>query len=76
MRHTHYFVQGYAMKTETGALTDSVAIDVFASTEEEAIGRARKLVKKDHYRVSQVVEHDPDAELATLRTTPVMNGTL
>ena len=61
-RHTHFIVQGYVREAPTGELQDVATIDVYADTSEEAFERAQQLVRKKHYRVQQVVEHDPDLE--------------
>jgi len=62
MKHTHYIVQAYSDIAEGGQLKNVATVDVFSDSEEQAIKRAKQLVKREHYRVSQVVEHDPTKE--------------
>jgi len=60
MEHYHYLVSGFMQEDTDGRLLDVASIDVFADTEDEALSKATKLVKKKHYRVSSVVTHDKD----------------
>lgn len=53
---THFIVQGFETKMESGSLVDTCIIDVFAKTEKEAIDKAKKYIKKSHYRVSDIIE--------------------
>ena len=62
MKHMHYLIQAYTAKTDDGQLMDVATIDIFAKSEAEALKRARTILKKDFYRVHQVVEHDPALE--------------
>ena len=62
MKHTHYIVQAYSDIADGGQLKNVTTVDIFADSEEQAIKRAKQLVKKEHYRVSQIVEHDPEME--------------
>lgn len=51
-----FIVQGYELKTEQGALIDIVTIELMDETAENAIKRARALIQKTHYRVSNIIE--------------------
>lgn len=62
MRHLHYIVQGYEGHGQGSELLDVATVDILADSEKDALAKAKKLVKKKLYRVSNVVEHDPDLE--------------
>ena len=51
-----YVIQCYEQRTDTGQLMDSVVVELVADSYKEAEKRARKLVKKKHYRLAQVIE--------------------
>ena len=53
-----FVIQAYEMKTETNQLTDNCTIEVFAKGDKEALKMAKKLIKKQHYRVSQIIEKE------------------
>lgn len=53
---THFIIQAYQTRTETGGLTDVCTVDVFAKTEEEALNKAKNYIKKEYYRVSDIIE--------------------
>lgn len=56
-----FIVIGYDeyVKT-TGNYFGSVQVEVYAKTEAEAIAKAKKYIKKEGYRVSQIIEIDPE----------------
>jgi len=58
MEHHHYIISGFMHEDTDGRLVDFSSIEVFAKNEQEALGKASKLVEKKHYRVSSVVTHD------------------
>lgn len=39
-------------------LMDACTLELFAKSEKEAVSRAKKLVKKKFYRISQIIEKD------------------
>ena len=77
MRHTHYIVLAYdeeivgvgGMKLLEG----QVSLDLIAANEAEAISKAQKLAfGRNWYRVSSVFEHDPDLEVSTGASEPII----
>ena len=57
--HTHYVIQAYMLRNDDGSLIDSATVDIFDPLSEgEALERAEKRIKKDFYRVTQIIEHD------------------
>lgn len=57
---TLFVVQGYRSKDPMGNLLEVTTLEVFANTEKEAIKKAKSYIKKENYRVSKVVEIDPE----------------
>lgn len=55
-----YTVQGYQKLEETGNLSDFATISIIAKSEEEAKEKAKKLVTKNFYRISGVMEYTYD----------------
>jgi hypothetical protein len=55
-REVVFVVQGFQSKDVSGNLYDSCQIEVYASTEEEAINKAKTFIKKEFYRISGVIE--------------------
>lgn len=52
-----YAVQAYNQGTpDATVLKDVATVGVFADTEKEALKKARTLVKKNYYRISQVTQ--------------------
>ena len=77
MRHTHYTVLGYDEETigmgGVPILQSQVTLDLIATTEAEAISKAQKLAwGRNWYRVSSVFEHDPDLEIPTQVSEPIL----
>lgn len=80
MKHYHYEIQGFNAKApylntdlnpklskDNFQMGDVAMLDVHASNEEEAIIKARALLKKKYYRVGKVYEchspnYDPDLQ--------------
>lgn len=56
MKETIYIVQGFVQQNPDGSLVDVCTFEVYAKTEKEALEKAKKYLKKAHYRVSQVIE--------------------
>ena len=55
-REIVYVVQGFQSKDVSGSLYDSCTIEVFANSEEEALTKAKTLIKKEFYRISGAIE--------------------
>lgn len=56
-----YIVQGFESNDPmSGRLADSAEVEVFADSEKGAINKAKKYIKKKYFRVSRVVEIDPE----------------
>lgn len=53
---TVFIVQGYGNKDPMGSLNDVCTLELYADTADEAIERAKKLVEKEFYRISKVIE--------------------
>ena len=51
-----FVVQGFASQTPDGLMQDIVTFEIKADNESEAIKRAKKYIKRKHYRVSRVIE--------------------
>lgn len=62
--YTRYKVMAYNESTpDFSVIRDSAMVEVFASTEEEAIKKAKKLINKKDYRVSEVSEYFYDKRI-------------
>ena len=77
MRHTHYTVLGYDEEIPglggVKLLEGQVILDLIATNEAEAISKAQKLAwGRNWYRVSSVFEHDPDLEVSTQVSEPIL----
>lgn len=56
-RELIFIVQAYLdIVPPDGRLADSCQLELYAENEKEAIERAKKIIKKNHYRVAQVIE--------------------
>lgn len=56
-----FIVTGYdRYEPQTGNYYGSVQIEVFAKTEKQALEKAESYIKKEGYRVAQVIEIDPE----------------
>lgn len=51
-----FVVQGYEKLLDNGTLTDIVTLDLVANSEDEALSKAKGLIKKANYRVTGVIE--------------------
>lgn len=77
MRHTHYTVIAYDESVEgmggVEIFRGQTTFDLIAENEEEAISKAQKLGwGRNWYRVTLVFEHDPDLEIATQMSEPIL----
>ena len=55
-----FILQGYEQKLDDGRLLDSVQIELIDKSYENALKRAKKIIKKPFYRLSMVVEKYED----------------
>ena len=56
-----FVIQAYnEISQMDGRLADVCTLELIAETEQEAIGRSKKLIKKNHYRVSNIIEKPND----------------
>lgn len=51
-----FVIQAFQVETPTGQLQDLVTLELIDTTFENALKRAKKLVKKKFYRLSMVIE--------------------
>jgi len=51
-----FIVQAHEGEMADMRLLDACTIEIFCKTEKEAIQRAKKLIKKKHYRISNIIE--------------------
>jgi len=51
-----YIFQGYHLKTEDGTLVDNVEVQLIDTSSDKALARAKKLVNKEFWRLSMIVE--------------------
>ena len=72
MRHSHYLVHAFDSENEFG-LQGLVTIDIIAEDENEAISKAQKFAfGRNWYRLVSVVEHDPNLEVSTQASEPIL----
>ena len=73
MRHTHYIVQCFDEEVSPGEFIGLVTIELLAEDEGRAISKAQKFVwGRQWYRLVSVIEHDPDLEVATQASEPII----
>ena len=53
-----FVIQGYEQKMEDGSLVDNCTLELIDKTPEEALERAKKMVKKSFYRIAQIIEKE------------------
>lgn len=53
-----FIIQAHEGETSNMQLVDVCTLELFANGSDEALKRAKKIVKKKHYRVSQVIEKE------------------
>lgn len=53
---TIWIIQAFENQTPEGQIFDTVVLQLYASSEQEAIKKAKALVKKKFYRLSEVIE--------------------
>jgi|TARA_R110000824_G_C15034094_1_gene659696 hypothetical protein len=73
MRHTHYIVQAFDSENAQMQLEGLVTVELTAEDEGAAISKAQKLAGgRNWYRVIQVVEHDPEVEITSQFSEPIL----
>lgn len=55
-KYTVFVIQAYKLISPDGLLLDNVTLELIDTNEENAMTRAKELVKKDNYRLSQIIE--------------------
>lgn len=58
MTNLIFIIQAYESQSDTGQLTDVVNIELIDKTPELAIKRAKTLIKKKFYRLSNIIEKE------------------
>ena len=72
MRHTHYTVQAFDEEI-SGVFVGLVTLEVNAQDEGQAISKAQKFAEgRAWYRLISVHEHDPDLEISTQVSEPIL----
>lgn len=73
MRHTHYTVQCFDEERAPGEFVNLVTQELIASDEGQAISKAQKFAwGRQWYRITSVIEHDPDLEVDTQASEPII----
>lgn len=52
-----FIIQAYQLRTDTGQLVDTVTLELIDKDYQSALERAKKLVKRKHYRLASVIEN-------------------
>jgi len=55
-----FIIQAYESANDTGALSDVTTIELIDTKPENAIIRAKRLLKKKFYRVSNIIEKEKE----------------
>lgn len=53
-----FIIQAHEGETENMQLLNVCTLELFANNEAEAIKRAKKIIKKKFYRISQIIEKE------------------
>jgi hypothetical protein len=56
-KYTVILIQAHEGETPDGHLVDVTTIELMEGDPEVALKRARKLIKKKHYRISSIIEN-------------------
>jgi hypothetical protein len=51
-----FIIQAYELRTDDGQLQDVTTIELIDKSYENALKRAKKLIKKKFYRLSNIIE--------------------
>ena len=57
-----FIIQAYQTRDDQGRLDDACTIELIDTNVENAIKRAKKLIKKDFYRVMSIIEKEKDGK--------------
>ncbi len=62
MRKTYlvFVIQAYQEKVDTGHLIDACELQLIAKSYDEALRRAKEIIKKPYYRLNVVIEKYAD----------------
>lgn len=58
MKELVFIIQAHEGQTPDMNLTDVCTIELFSKSAEDALKRAKKIIKKKFYRVSRVIEKE------------------
>ena len=53
-----FIIQGYEIEHPDGGIGDVCSMELYAKDADEALKRAKKLIKKKFYRVGQIIEKE------------------
>ncbi len=53
-----FVIIGYERRLEDGTLSDIISFELIAKDKKEALKKAKKIIKKPFYRISQVIEKE------------------
>jgi len=74
MKHTHYIIMAFNEQDERGNFVRPVQVELMASNEKDALELAKQLIVKENYRVTQIIQHDPDYEVGHQQVIAKVNG--
>lgn len=52
-----FVIQAYVSQAEDGRVEDVVTLEIIAKNADEAVDKAKKIISKNHYRISGVIEN-------------------
>ena len=55
---TIFIIQAYNGETPDMKLIDVCTVEIYCKTSDEALKKAKKLIIKNHYRVSHIIEKE------------------
>ena len=56
MKQLIFIIQAFEQETTQGQLLDMCVMELYCKSGKEAIKKAKKLIKKKHYRISNIIE--------------------
>jgi len=59
---TVFVIQAYVERSDSGSLNDVCSLELIDETAEKALERARQLIDKPFYRVSQIIEKEQNGD--------------
>ena len=68
MKHYHFIFEAHNEYIPTGGLIEPTTLDFIMDTPDvdQAVEKAKGWVKKQHYQLEKIFEHDPDLEQQTV----------